>query len=105
MFVKDLDAGLIKKEKCRISYSRFAAMFNVNKGSTKNQESKYRFGVLSEGKQPSFSKAELDAVYDYIDNDLITICVTFDEISDFVFLKFHKDVLKETLYHVIQNEF
>ncbi len=97
--------SFLRTDECRISYSRLATMFNVNKGSIKDQESKYRFGVLSDGRPPSFSKAELDAIYDYIDNALNNNCVTFDEISDFVYLKFQKDVLKDTLRHVIRNEF
>lgn len=59
MFVKDLDADLVKTEECIISFSRLAAMFNVNKGSTKNQESKYRFVVLLDGKQPLFQRLNL----------------------------------------------
>lgn len=44
-------------------------------------------------------------IFNYIDNDLNNNWVTFDEISNFVYLKFHKDVLKDTLRHIIRNEF
>lgn len=95
----------LRTEYSRISYSRIAAMFDVNKGTIKNQEKKYQNGVLTDGGLPSFTHDELGMLFNYIDSSLNDNFLTFDEVSDYVFLKFGKDVLKDTLHHVIYREF
>ena len=44
-------------------------------------------------------------LFNYIDSSLNDNCLTFNEVSDYVFLKFGKDILKYTLRHVIHREF
>ena len=95
----------LRTEYSRISYSRIASMFDVNKGTIKDQEKKYQNGVLPDGCHPSFTHDELGMLFNYIDSSLNDNCLTFNEVSDYVFLKFGKDILKYTLRHVIHREF
>lgn len=48
-----------RQEKYQISYRRIGEMWFVNKGIVKDQETKYKNGVLSDGRPPCLKEEEL----------------------------------------------
>ena len=45
-------------------------MFNVNKGTIKDKETKFINGVMADGCPPLFTNEELDMIFHFIDNAL-----------------------------------
>lgn len=95
----------LRQINCMVSYQKIGAMFFVNKSIVKDQETKYKFGVLPDGRPPSFTNDEVQELFQYIDSHIDNEALTYEDISEYVYLKFHKDVCKETLRHFITRRF
>lgn len=94
-----------RQEKYQISYRRIGEMWFVNKGIVKDQETKYKNGVLSDGRPPCLKEEELHELFNYINTHVDESCLTYDEINEFVYVALHKEINKETLRHIINRNF